>query len=149
MIYLEQYDKMYWIFQHVVQCVIVAIKTIGNIMLVTFLLQFMFGVIGVQLFKVRLQLCATVCSPSLLCLTVVLPRNNRLACSLWLLCCYLLPADQDYRSRQTRCDLDLTSMCHHTDWLSFSIVEKNIVLCIFRTCQSKSKYILLGMVANV
>ena len=40
-------------FQHVVQCVIVAIKTIGNIMLVTFLLQFMFAVIGVQLFKVR------------------------------------------------------------------------------------------------
>ena len=38
--------------QHVVQCVIVAVKTIGNIMLVTFLLQFMFAVIGVQLFKV-------------------------------------------------------------------------------------------------
>lgn len=30
----------------------VAIKTIGNIMLVTYLLQFMFAVIGVQLFKV-------------------------------------------------------------------------------------------------
>jgi hypothetical protein len=39
-------------FQHVVQCVVVAIKTIGNIMLVTFLLQFMFACMGVQLFKV-------------------------------------------------------------------------------------------------
>ena len=39
--------------QHVVQCVIVAVKTIYNIMLVTFLLNFMFAVIGVQLFKVR------------------------------------------------------------------------------------------------
>ena len=38
--------------QHVVQCVIVAIRTIYNIMLVTFLLQFMFAAIGVQLFKV-------------------------------------------------------------------------------------------------
>ncbi|XP_033150716.1 LOW QUALITY PROTEIN: voltage-dependent calcium channel type D subunit alpha-1 [Drosophila busckii] len=37
--------------KHVVQCVIVAIKTIGNIVLVTCLLQFMFAVIGVQLFK--------------------------------------------------------------------------------------------------
>ncbi|KAH8030755.1 hypothetical protein HPB51_011595 [Rhipicephalus microplus] len=37
--------------KHVVQCVIVAVKTIGNIMLVTFLLNFMFAVIGVQLFK--------------------------------------------------------------------------------------------------
>lgn len=41
-----------FILQHVVQCVIVAIRTIYNIMLVTFLLQFMFAVIGVQLFKV-------------------------------------------------------------------------------------------------
>jgi len=39
--------------QHVVQCVVVAIRTIYNIMLVTFLLQFMFAAIGVQLFKVR------------------------------------------------------------------------------------------------
>jgi len=39
--------------QHVVQCVIVAVKTIYSIMLVTFLLEFMFAVIGVQLFKVR------------------------------------------------------------------------------------------------
>jgi len=41
--------------QHVVQCVIVAIRTIYNIMLVTFLLQFMFAAIGVQLFKVSLE----------------------------------------------------------------------------------------------
>jgi len=38
--------------QHVVQCVIVAVKTIYNIFLVTFLLQFIFACIGVQLFKV-------------------------------------------------------------------------------------------------
>ncbi|CAB1439990.1 unnamed protein product [Pleuronectes platessa] len=38
--------------KHVVQCVFVAIKTIGNIMIVTTLLQFMFACIGVQLFKV-------------------------------------------------------------------------------------------------
>lgn len=44
--------------QHVVQCVIVAVKTIGNIMLVTCLLEFMFAVIGVQLFKVE---CVRVC----------------------------------------------------------------------------------------
>uniref|UniRef100_A0AC35U5M9 Voltage-dependent L-type calcium channel subunit alpha n=1 Tax=Rhabditophanes sp. KR3021 TaxID=114890 RepID=A0AC35U5M9_9BILA len=37
--------------KHVVQCVIVAVKTIGKIMLVTFMLQFMFAIIGVQLFK--------------------------------------------------------------------------------------------------
>jgi hypothetical protein len=41
------------ILQRVVQCVIVAVKSIGNIMLVTFLLEFMFAVIGVQLFKVK------------------------------------------------------------------------------------------------
>jgi len=40
------------VLQHVVQCVIVAVKTIYSIMLVTFLLEFMFAVIGVQLFKV-------------------------------------------------------------------------------------------------
>lgn len=39
--------------QHVVQCVFVAIRTIGNIVIVTTLLQFMFACIGVQLFKVR------------------------------------------------------------------------------------------------
>uniref|UniRef100_A0A8C0HBS1 Voltage-dependent L-type calcium channel subunit alpha n=1 Tax=Chelonoidis abingdonii TaxID=106734 RepID=A0A8C0HBS1_CHEAB len=38
--------------KHVVQCVFVAIRTIGNIMIVTTLLQFMFACIGVQLFKV-------------------------------------------------------------------------------------------------
>ena len=43
-----------------VQCVIVAVKTIGNILLITFLLEFMFAVIGVQLFKVRVsQPCDT------------------------------------------------------------------------------------------
>ncbi len=41
--------------QHVVQCVLVAIRTIGNIMIVTTLLQFMFACIGVQLFKVPQQ----------------------------------------------------------------------------------------------
>lgn len=41
-----------YLLQHVVQCVFVAIRTIGNIMIVTTLLQFMFACIGVQLFKV-------------------------------------------------------------------------------------------------
>ena len=36
----------------VVQCLIVSVKTIGNIVVVTLLLQFLFAVIGVQLFKV-------------------------------------------------------------------------------------------------
>lgn len=43
--------------KHVVSCVIVAIKTIGNIMLVTFLLNFMFATIGVQLFKGTFYSC--------------------------------------------------------------------------------------------
>ncbi|ESO91449.1 hypothetical protein LOTGIDRAFT_51275, partial [Lottia gigantea] len=43
--------------KHVVQCVIVAVKTIYNIMLVTFLLKFMFAVIGVQLFKGKFYSC--------------------------------------------------------------------------------------------
>ncbi|CAF4440508.1 unnamed protein product, partial [Adineta steineri] len=43
--------------KHVVQCVVVAIKTIGNIMLVTFLLQFMFACTGVQLFKGTFYSC--------------------------------------------------------------------------------------------
>ena len=43
--------------QHVVQCVFVAIKTIGNIVLVTMLLNFMFACIGVQLFKVFFFVC--------------------------------------------------------------------------------------------
>ena len=47
----------FFVFQHVVQCVIVAVKTIYSIMLVTFLLEFMFAVIGVQLFKVCELLC--------------------------------------------------------------------------------------------
>ena len=42
--------------QHVVQCVFVAIRTIGNIVIVTTLLQFMFACIGVQLFKVQSRL---------------------------------------------------------------------------------------------
>lgn len=52
--------KNMYVPQHVVQCVIVAVKTIGNIVLVTCLLQFMFAVIGVQLFKVGLptSLCS-------------------------------------------------------------------------------------------
>jgi len=44
--------------KHVVQCVIVAVKTIGNIVLVTLLLQFMFAVIGVQLFKGKFFMCS-------------------------------------------------------------------------------------------
>ena len=36
----------------VVQCLIVSVQTIGNIVIVTILLEFMFAVIGVQLFKV-------------------------------------------------------------------------------------------------
>ena len=42
-------------FQHVVQCVIVALQSMGNIMLITLLLEFMFSVIGVQIFKVILN----------------------------------------------------------------------------------------------
>ncbi|XP_036388275.1 calcium channel, voltage-dependent, L type, alpha 1S subunit, a [Megalops cyprinoides] len=43
--------------KHVVQCVFVAIKTIGNIVLVTMLLDFMFACIGVQLFKGKFYMC--------------------------------------------------------------------------------------------
>uniref|UniRef100_H2UWT8 Voltage-dependent L-type calcium channel subunit alpha n=1 Tax=Takifugu rubripes TaxID=31033 RepID=H2UWT8_TAKRU len=43
--------------KHVVQCVFVAIRTIGNIVIVTTLLQFMFACIGVQLFKGKFFLC--------------------------------------------------------------------------------------------
>uniref|UniRef100_A0A1I8GT10 Voltage-dependent L-type calcium channel subunit alpha n=1 Tax=Macrostomum lignano TaxID=282301 RepID=A0A1I8GT10_9PLAT len=50
--------------KHVVQCVIVAIKSIGNIMLVTFLLEFMFAVIGVQLFKGKFQACSDPSKPT-------------------------------------------------------------------------------------
>ncbi|CAG5117509.1 unnamed protein product, partial [Candidula unifasciata] len=43
--------------KHVVQCVIVALRTIYNIILVTFLLNFMFAVMGVQLFKGKFFSC--------------------------------------------------------------------------------------------
>uniref|UniRef100_A0A8C0IXF0 Voltage-dependent L-type calcium channel subunit alpha n=1 Tax=Chelonoidis abingdonii TaxID=106734 RepID=A0A8C0IXF0_CHEAB len=43
--------------KHVVQCVFVAIKTIGNIVIVTTVLQFMFACIGVQLFKGKFSSC--------------------------------------------------------------------------------------------
>ncbi|KAJ8360972.1 hypothetical protein SKAU_G00174970 [Synaphobranchus kaupii] len=43
--------------KNVVQCVFVAIRTIGNIMIVTTLLQFMFACIGVQLFKGKFYRC--------------------------------------------------------------------------------------------
>lgn len=43
--------------KHVVQCVFVAISTIGNIVLVSVLLQFMFACIGVQLFKGKFFSC--------------------------------------------------------------------------------------------
>ncbi|KAM6977782.1 dihydropyridine-sensitive L-type skeletal muscle calcium channel subunit alpha-1-like [Aplochiton taeniatus] len=43
--------------KHVVQCLFVAIKTIGNIVLVTMLLDFMFACIGVQLFKGKFYSC--------------------------------------------------------------------------------------------
>ncbi|XP_076333585.1 voltage-dependent calcium channel type D subunit alpha-1-like [Tachypleus tridentatus] len=43
--------------KHVVQCVIVAVKTIGNLMLVTFLLNFIFAVIGVQVFQGKFFSC--------------------------------------------------------------------------------------------
>ncbi|XP_067324071.1 voltage-dependent L-type calcium channel subunit alpha-1S isoform X2 [Anolis sagrei] len=46
--------------KHVVQCVFVAIKTIGNIVLVMFLLQFMFACIGVQLFKGKFFSCTDI-----------------------------------------------------------------------------------------
>ncbi|XP_075987457.1 muscle calcium channel subunit alpha-1-like isoform X2 [Anticarsia gemmatalis] len=46
--------------KHVVQCVIVAIKTIGNILLVTNLLQFMFAVMGVQMFKGKFYKCTDI-----------------------------------------------------------------------------------------
>ncbi|KAJ3640022.1 hypothetical protein Zmor_003343 [Zophobas morio] len=68
--------------KHVVQCVIVAVKTIGNIVLVTCLLQFMFAVIGVQLFKVGTS------SPLLFMskCTYGYPYNNALSHSINLVC---------------------------------------------------------------
>jgi len=41
----------------VVQCLIVSVKTIGNIVIVTILLEFLFAVIGVQLFKGKFFYC--------------------------------------------------------------------------------------------
>merc|ERR1719431_2250494 len=41
----------------VVQCLIVSVKTISNIVIVTLLLQFLFAVIGVQLFKGKFFYC--------------------------------------------------------------------------------------------
>nr|QQY02566.1 voltage-dependent L-type calcium channel subunit alpha-1F [Cryptocotyle lingua] len=46
--------------KHVVQCMVIAVKSIGNIVLVTFLLEFMFGVIGVQLFKGKFWFCTDI-----------------------------------------------------------------------------------------
>uniref|UniRef100_A0AAY4D7J0 Voltage-dependent L-type calcium channel subunit alpha n=1 Tax=Denticeps clupeoides TaxID=299321 RepID=A0AAY4D7J0_9TELE len=43
--------------KHVVQCLFAAVKTIGNIVLVTMLLDFMFACIGVQLFKGKFFSC--------------------------------------------------------------------------------------------
>ncbi|GBO00291.1 Muscle calcium channel subunit alpha-1, partial [Araneus ventricosus] len=43
--------------KQVIQCIFVAVKTIGNILLVTFLLNFMFAVIGVQLLKGKFYRC--------------------------------------------------------------------------------------------
>lgn len=61
--------------QHVVQCVFVAIRTIGNIVLVTTLLQFMFACIGVQLFKVSLA-CPTASPPSPALRPALRPRRE-------------------------------------------------------------------------
>jgi len=44
--------------KQVVQCMIVSVKSIGNIIIVTVLLIFMFGVIGVQLFKGKFYMCS-------------------------------------------------------------------------------------------
>lgn len=70
--------------QSVVKCVIIAVKTIGNIMLVTYILQFMFAVIGVQLFQViqRLHvksLCAwseSMMTPCLWCRSLHNPAHT-------------------------------------------------------------------------
>lgn len=44
--------------KHVVQCVVVAIRTIVNIIVITMLLIFIFACLGVQLFKGRLSKCS-------------------------------------------------------------------------------------------
>uniref|UniRef100_A0A3B3DQS8 Ion transport domain-containing protein n=1 Tax=Oryzias melastigma TaxID=30732 RepID=A0A3B3DQS8_ORYME len=63
--------------KHVVQCVFVAIKTIGNIVLVTMLLNFIFACIGVQLFKGKFYSCT---DPTKMtaedCQTVVLLKGD-------------------------------------------------------------------------
>uniref|UniRef100_UPI00358FC450 voltage-dependent L-type calcium channel subunit alpha-1D-like isoform X2 n=1 Tax=Myxine glutinosa TaxID=7769 RepID=UPI00358FC450 len=46
--------------KHVVQCMFVAIKTIGNIVIIMLLLQFIFSCIGVQLFKGKFYACSDV-----------------------------------------------------------------------------------------
>uniref|UniRef100_A0A8D0CD64 Voltage-dependent L-type calcium channel subunit alpha n=1 Tax=Scleropages formosus TaxID=113540 RepID=A0A8D0CD64_SCLFO len=56
--------------KHVVQCVFVAIRTIGNIMIVTTLLQFMFACIGVQMAG---KMCVFLMNLSVSC--SVLPRG--------------------------------------------------------------------------
>ncbi|KAM3175291.1 hypothetical protein ACTXT7_008792 [Hymenolepis weldensis] len=43
--------------KNVVQCVVTALKSIGNILLVTILIEFVFAVIGVQLFKGKYVQC--------------------------------------------------------------------------------------------
>lgn len=48
----SSHQYCFFFVQHVVQCVFVAVKTIWNIMLVTMLFNFLFAVIGVQLWKV-------------------------------------------------------------------------------------------------
>ena len=51
-LHLRPLNIVFLCVQHVVQCVFVAVKTIWNIMLVTMLFNFLFAVIGVQLWKV-------------------------------------------------------------------------------------------------
>lgn len=51
-LHLRPLNIVFFFIQHVVQCVFVAVKTIWNIMLVTMLFNFLFAVIGVQLWKV-------------------------------------------------------------------------------------------------
>ncbi|KAG7277664.1 hypothetical protein CRUP_025349, partial [Coryphaenoides rupestris] len=69
--------------KHVVQCVFVAIRTIGNIVIVTSLLQFMFACIGVQLFKGKFFYCTDS------------SKQTNAECSGW----YILYKDGDLLSR--------------------------------------------------
>eukprot|EP00041_Stephanoeca_diplocostata_P038149 m.1480953 g.1480953 ORF g.1480953 m.1480953 type:complete len:1704 (+) comp25172_c0_seq1:294-5405(+) len=43
--------------EHVVRCMIISVKTIGNVFIITMLLIFMFAVVGVQLFKGTFHYC--------------------------------------------------------------------------------------------